>query len=187
MTRMGFYFDQTRCTGCHACAVACKDWHDIDAGPVNWLRIEAIEKGQYPELFLAYLFSPCYHCASPACVLACPVNAISKRESDGIVTVDREKCLGKEECNTLCLNACPWNAPQFGPEADARMQKCDLCMERLEQGQQPICVEACPMYALEVAPLEQLQAKYGSTTEATGFVYSERFRPSVVFKPRAEA
>jgi len=186
MTRMGFYFDQTRCTGCHACAVACKDWHDIDAGPVNWLRIESIEKGRYPELFLAYLFSPCFHCANPACVLACPVDAISKRESDGIVTVDGDKCLGKEECNTLCLNACPWNAPQFGPEAGARMQKCDLCLERLEQGQQPICVEACPMYAVEVGPLEQLQAKYGSTTEAAGFAYSERFQPSVIFRPKVE-
>lgn len=186
MTQMGFYFDQTRCTGCYACAVACKDWHDVDAGPVNWLRLQVVEKGRFPDLFMAYLVTPCYHCANPPCVLACPVSAISKRESDGIVIVDREKCLGKQECATLCLNACPWNAPQFGSEEDARMQKCDFCLERLEQGQQAICVEACPMYALDAGPLERLRAEYGGTTRAAGFISSERFDPSVTFKPKRE-
>ena len=47
MTQMGFYFDQTRCTGCYACVVACKDWHDIDAGPVSWMRVNTIEKGKF--------------------------------------------------------------------------------------------------------------------------------------------
>lgn len=184
MTQMGFYFDQTRCTGCYTCAVACKDWHDIDVGPVNWMRIHTIEKGKFPDLFVAYLASPCYQCVNPPCILACPSDAITKRESDGIVVVDREKCLGNRECRTLCLNACPWEAPQFGPEENARMQKCDLCLERLEQGQQSICVEACPMYALDVGPLDLLQAKYGDTVAAEGFDYSERFKPAVVFKPK---
>ena len=184
MTQIGFYFDQTRCVGCYTCSVACKDWHDIDAGPVNWLRVQVIEEGKFPDIFLTFQALPCYHCADPPCVLACPAGAISKRESDGIVIVDREKCLGKEECRTLCLNACPWDAPQFGPEENARMQKCDLCLERLEQGQQTICVEACPQYALDVGPLDELKAKYGDTVKATGFRYSERFKPSVTFKPR---
>ena len=60
MTQMGFYFDQTRCTGCFACAVACKDWHDIDAGPVNWLRVRTIEEGKFPDVFVACLASLCY-------------------------------------------------------------------------------------------------------------------------------
>lgn len=42
MSQVGFYFDQTRCTGCYTCAVACKDWHDIDAGPVNWMQVHVI-------------------------------------------------------------------------------------------------------------------------------------------------
>jgi len=184
MTQMGLYFDQTRCTGCYACAVACKDWHDIPAGPVNWMRVPAIEHGRFPNLFLAYLASPCYHCANPPCALACPVDAISKRESDGIVVVDREKCRGNKECRTLCLNACPWDAPQFGPEEGAKMQKCDLCRERLERRQQAICVEACPMYALDVGPLDDLRARYGDTLAAEGFRYSRRFRPAVIFKPK---
>lgn len=186
MTQMGFYFDQTRCTGCYTCAVACKDWHDLDAGPVNWMRVRAIEKGKFPNVFVAYLVSPCYQCAEPPCVLACPAAAIVKRESDGIVVVDREKCLGATECRTLCLNACPWDAPQFGSEENARMQKCDLCLERLEKGQQTICVEACPMYALDVGPLDELKAKYGDGVEAEGFSYSERFKPALVSRARRQ-
>ena len=184
MTQMSFYFDQTRCTGCYTCAVACKDWYDIDAGPINWMRVHTIENGRFPHLFVAYLCSPCYHCANAPCALACPVDAITKREDDGIVVVDREKCLGNGECRTLCLNACPWDAPQFGPEENAKMQKCDFCLERLEAGQQPICVEACPMYALDVSPLDKLKAKYGDAVEAEGFCYSERFKPSVTFKTK---
>jgi anaerobic dimethyl sulfoxide reductase subunit B (iron-sulfur subunit) len=186
MTQMGFYFDQTRCTGCYTCAVACKDWHDIPAGPVNWMRIKMIEDGKFPHLFLAYLASPCYQCANPPCVLACPVKAITKRESDGIVVVDREKCLGNKECHTLCLNACPWDSPQFGPEPGAKMQKCDLCLERLQKGQPTICVEACPMYALDAGPLDELREKYGDMTGAEGFCYSARFRPAAVFKPKRQ-
>ena len=187
MTQMGFYFDQTRCTGCYTCVVACKDWNDVDAGPVSWLRVRAIEKGKFPNPSLAYLFAPCYHCADPPCVLACPVDAISKRESDGIVVVDRENCSGSRECAMLCHNACPWDAPQFGPGENPKMQKCDFCLERIEQGQQTICVESCPMYALDAGPLERLEAERGANRQAEGFGDSERFAPSVTFKPKRNA
>lgn len=184
MTDMGFYFDQTRCTGCYTCAVACKDWHDLQAPGLNYMRVNVIEYGRFPDLFAAYLAQPCYHCANPACVKVCPTDAIFKREFDGIVVVDRDKCLGQEECSRLCLRACSWNAPQFGPEPDARMEKCDLCLERLEQGLRPICVEACPMYALDAGPLDELRKKYGDAVEATGFKTNAKIGPSAVFKPK---
>ena len=184
MSQMGFYFDQTRCTGCYTCAVACKDWHDVPAGPVSWMRVQAIENGKFPKPFLAYLCSPCYHCANPPCIIACPAQAIAKRESDGIVVGDKDKCLGKENCRQLCRNACPWKAPQFGTEENARMQKCDFCLERLEEGKKPICIEACPMYALDCGPLDELKKKYGDIVQAEGFRYSARFKPAVVFKPK---
>ena len=184
MPQLGFYFDQTRCTGCFACTVACKDWHDIPAGPINWIRIKEIEKGKYPNLFLTYLVLGCNHCKEAPCIKACPVNAITKRESDGIVIVNQEKCIGKTECGFKCLKVCPWDSPQFGFEENAKMQKCDLCIERLEQGQQTICVEACPMYALDVGPINKLRDKYGDNINAEGFSYSERYKPSIVFKPK---
>ena len=182
MPQLGIYFDQTRCTGCYTCQVACKDWHDVDAGPASWMRVRAIEEGKYPNPFLAYLAVPCYHCEAPPCIQACPADAISKRESDGVVLVDREKCVGNQECATLCRKACPWDAPQFRAEPGAKMEKCDLCHERLAAGRQTVCVEACPMYALDAGPLDALRAKHGSSTEAAGFRHVRRAGPSVVLK-----
>jgi anaerobic dimethyl sulfoxide reductase subunit B (iron-sulfur subunit) len=183
--QFAFYFDQTRCTGCFTCVVACKDWHDIPAGPANWMRVSNIEKGKYPHPFLAFLASACYHCAKPMCAAACPVHAIEKRSEDGIVVVNRGLCLGKDTCDK-CLKACPYKAPQFGAEQNSKMQKCDLCLDRWAEGKQPICVAACPMRALDAGPLEAMEAKYGEVRQAAGFKYNERLQPAVVFKPKAE-
>jgi len=183
---MGFYFDQTRCTGCHTCAVACKDWHDVNAGPANWMRIHTIEDGKFPDLFVAYLAASCYHCADPPCVKACPVDAIEKRTTDGIVVVNRKTCIGKEPCDSKCLKACPWNVPQFDSEPDAKMQKCNFCLDRIEKGQQVICVEACPMYALDAGPIEQLRQTYGNTLIAPGFRHFKKADPSITFKPKIQ-
>lgn len=182
--QIGFYFDQTRCTGCGACQVACKDWHDIPAGPENWIQALYTEKGKFPDVFVSYLVTPCYHCLDPVCIPACPPRVISKRDEDGIVVVDSEACLGNKECNVKCLKACPYEAPQFGPEPGARMRKCDLCLDRWLERKLPICVEACPTRALDVAPLHELKAKYGHIEEAEGFVYSKRTQPAIVFKPK---
>ncbi|MFC1864551.1 FAD-dependent oxidoreductase [Chloroflexota bacterium] len=101
----GFYFDQTRCTGCFACAIACKDWHDIPAGPAKWMRILYCEAGILPELFVSHVASPCYHCAEPVCAFVCPNEAITKRDEDGIVIVDREKCRGEHTCGIISETA----------------------------------------------------------------------------------
>ena len=107
ISQCGLFFDQTRCDGCYACAVACKDWHDIAPGPANWIRISTIEKGKYPNPFLAFNPEVCHHCLNAPCVEACPSQAICKRGEDGIVVVDREKCVGKEECGHPCSHECP--------------------------------------------------------------------------------
>jgi anaerobic dimethyl sulfoxide reductase subunit B (iron-sulfur subunit) len=187
MTQLGFYFNQTRCTGCYTCAVACKDWHDHQTATVNWMQIKIIEKGIFPNLFLAFLAVPCYQCEEPSCMAVCPVEAISKRASDGIVVVDQEKCLGKEQCKkTPCVRACFSRTPQFGPEENAKMQKCDFCLDRLDEGKQPICVEACPMFAIEIGVLSELQKKYGNHKEAHGFRNSKKIKPAAVFTPKPE-
>ena len=180
--QLAIHFNQARCTGCHTCVVACKDWHDVPAGPASWIRVKTIERGKYPEPFLAYLVSPCYHCAEPACVLACPVNALKKREQDGVVVVDRETCLGKDNCE-LCLEACPYDAPQFGAEENAKMQKCDLCIERWAEGKKPICVDSCPTRALDAGSMTEMIAEYGDSRKAEGFTYDEKLGPSIIFTP----
>ncbi len=177
----GFYFDQSRCIGCYTCVVACKDWHDIPAGPASLRSVVTIEEGKYPDLFVAFLSLSCGNCAQPLCREACPAGAITKRSEDGIVVVDKEMCLGKEACG-LCREACPYDAPQFGAEADARMQLCNFCLDRLAENKNPICVDACPMLALDAGSLPELTAKYGATRETAGFVYSEKACPSIIFK-----
>lgn len=107
LSQLGLFFDQTRCTGCYACVIACKDWHDIPPGPANWIRINTIEKGKYPHPFLAFTINVCYHCTNAPCLEACPSNAISKRSSDGIVVVDQDRCIGKDECGQSCSYQCP--------------------------------------------------------------------------------
>ena len=185
MNAHGFYFDQSRCTNCFTCIVACKDWHNLPAGPASWIRVNTIEKGSYPDLQVSFLVACCYHCAKPACVEACPAQAIAKREEDGIVVVDRAACLGKDQCQ-LCSEACPYGAPTFGEEENGKMQKCDFCVERLGQGLKPICVAACPLRALDIGPLEELTKKYNGVQEAEGFRLFSELRPSVIFKPKAK-
>ena len=182
--QIGFYFDQTRCTGCGACQVACKDWHDLPAGPENWMRVLYSENGKFPDVFVSYMVAPCYHCLDPVCIPACPTHAISKRDEDGIVVVDVEACLGNEECDIKCLKACPYDTPQFGPEPGAKMRKCNFCLDRWSDNQLPVCVDACPTRALDAGPLDELKAKYGDIQEAEGFVYSDRTKPSIVFQPK---
>ena len=181
----GFYFDQALCIGCYTCVVACKDWHDLPAGPASWRRMLSVEKGKFPNLFVAYLPLACCHCVEPPCVRACAVGAITKRKEDGIVVVDQEQCLGKDNCG-VCKEVCPYDAPQFGAEENAKMQMCNFCLDRLAINKNPICVESCPMMALDAGPMDKLRKKYGEIRGASGFVYSEDAGPSIIFKPKRE-
>jgi anaerobic dimethyl sulfoxide reductase subunit B (iron-sulfur subunit) len=182
--QIGFYFDQTRCIGCSACVIACKDWHDIPAGPEKWIRILYNEKGKFPDVFVSYMINPCYHCINPVCIPVCPVGAITKRTEDGIVIVDSKKCLGNVECDSKCLKACPYDAPQFGSEKGAKMHKCNYCIDRHLQNKIPACIESCRTRALDAGTLEELKMKYGHITEADNFVYSKTTKPAIVFKPK---
>ena len=182
--QIGFYFDQTRCTGCSACRVACKDWNDIPAGTENWMRVHYTEMGKFPNPFVSYMVAACWHCAEPVCVRACPVDAITKRAEDGIVLADSDVCLGNEACDVKCLKACPYDAPQFGEGNGAKMRKCNFCLDRHLQGKLPDCIEACPVRALDAGSLDELEKKYGTNREAVDFKYSKRIKPSVVIKPK---
>ncbi len=192
--QMGFYFDQTRCTGCQACVVACKDWYDIPVGEATRIKILYNEENKWRDVQVKYLTATCYQCLEPLCVDACKDGAMLKNEETGIIDVDAELCVGLEECNGRCLKACPYDAPQFGTGANPKMWKCDLCTDRLGQGQRAICEESCPTRAIEVAPLEELKAKFGDkeVIESRGrklkdgedFFYSTRTKPAVLVNPK---
>lgn len=154
----GFSFTKDKCIQCYGCEVACKSWRNAEFG-IRKRRVYNIWSGQYPEVKNASASVACMHCADPACVKACPVEALKKRPEDGIVVVDRDKCIG---CKT-CLKECPFGAPQFG--ADKKMQKCDLCVSELDLGKDmPPCVETCPTKALQLGKMDRAEK---AATQAT--------------------
>ena len=103
----------------------------------NW--DEDTSSGEYPNNYHFYLPRLCNHCTKPACLEACPVRAIYKREQDGIVLVDQDKCQGYRECN----KACPYDKVYFNM-VTGKSQKCIFCFPRVEQGVPPACARQCP-------------------------------------------
>ncbi|MCL5961401.1 MAG: 4Fe-4S dicluster domain-containing protein [Chloroflexi bacterium] len=130
------------CYGCHSCEVACKQEHNLPAGP-RWIRVVKVGPQRLGgKLVMNFNPSHCQHCAKPACLEACPEDAISKR-TDGIVVYHDDRCTG---C-MACIEACPFGSPQFN-EQKGVVQKCDLCVQRVDQGLDPACVHHCPTGAL---------------------------------------
>jgi len=151
--QFGFKFVVENCIQCHGCQVACKSWRGVELG-VKWRRVENIWEGAYPKVTCKSASVSCMHCAEPACVEACPEEAISKRPEDGIVVVDRDACIS---CGS-CAEACPFDVPQFGE--DETMQKCDMCVgERTSATEAPPCVATCPTEALALVMMDAAEKK----------------------------
>ena len=164
MGQKGFYFDQTRCTGCRTCSVACSDLHNY-APDIVLRRVIEVEGGTWKvntngtctqNVFAYYTSIGCNECENPVCVKACPTGAHHKRTEDGLVVIDTEKCIG---CG-MCAKACPYGSPVLD-KAAMKMRKCDGCVARTSKGGMPVCVEACPERALEFGDIEELRKKHG--------------------------
>jgi len=147
------------------------------------MKVNCLENGIFPEVSVSFTIRPCYHCEEPACIDACEHEAIFKRESDGIVVVDKDFCVACRECE----DACPYGAPQFSDENEPEMQKCDFCLDRWQAGKKPVCVEACPTRALDAGPIEKIREKYGTAQEAEGFLYDAQIRPAIILRPKRTA
>ena len=107
MEQHGFFFDQSRCSGCHTCAVACKSWHALPPGPLKYLKIYEYEKGSFVDVRLHFQWVPCYHCQDPVCVSSCPPGAMRKEEKYGAVLIESEKCDGCRICDDVCPDGAP--------------------------------------------------------------------------------
>ena len=180
MTQYGFFIDQSRCIGCNTCTIACMQWHDIPPGSVKLMRVYQWEKGTFPNTRIHILPIMCYHCENPVCIKACPSGAIYKEAKYGAVLIDADKCQGTRKC----WKACPYGAPQFdGDELGRKMSKCNMCIERLEQGLKPLCVLSCSMRALEFGPLDELVRKYGNLKRLEDMPKDSITNPAVIFRP----
>ena len=94
---------------------------------------------QFQDIFMFYLPRICNHCLNPACVGACTSGAAYKREEDGIVLIDQDRCRGWR----YCVTACPYKKPYYN-WASGKMEKCLLCYPRVEAGDSPACFHSCP-------------------------------------------
>jgi Fe-S-cluster-containing dehydrogenase component len=210
--KLGLAVDLDTCVGCHACAVACKEWngeslmaggapdydpYGKDPSGVWFNRIrhfEVAEFGNGPGTGTRTVNVPmsCMHCEDAECVTVCPTGASYKRAEDGIVLVDPEKCMG---CN-YCAWACPYGARELD-EIKGVMRKCTLCVDRIydqaldEADRQPACVLACPAHARHFGDFEDPHSKVSILARergGAGLMEELGYKPvNVYLPPRAPA
>ena len=182
MTQYGFHFDGTRCTGCKTCMLACKDYHNL-SNDVAFRQIYEYGLGEWTQdgnawtctTSVYYISEACNHCDSPMCFASCAQNAIIKDEDTGIVYIDAEKCI---DCGA-CAEACPYSIPKRDAENSVYV-KCDGCKDRVAEGKQPICVEACPLRALDFGDIEELRSSYGDVASVAPLADPSLTSPNLV-------
>ncbi len=197
MTRYGMVINLDRCVGCEACAVGCTVQHGLPRD-VRWSSVKQLEQGTYPQVAVLDLPLLCMHCAKPPCVAACPQDATHQRD-DGIVYVEQDKCIG---CGT-CATACPYGArhlvsdvasnhadggqtafeDQVFPAHQAMtMEKCTFCSDRVDAGEEPICVRTCVSNARVFGDLDDPASEVSKAAEgAQPLLADEGTEPSVLY------
>jgi len=181
--RLGLVIDLDTCVGCHACAVACKEWntggHPAPLSDLNaygagangvWLnRVHSFEVGEGTDSRTVNFPRSCLHCDDAPCVTVCPTGASYKRTDDGIVLIDEDLCIG---CK-LCSWACPYGAREYDP-LEGVMKKCTLCIDRIynetldEADRVPACVACCPANARHFGDFNDPDSKVSQLTAERG-------------------
>ncbi len=178
---VGLLYDATKCIGCKTCMVACQDANglprDTRLDPLYDAPTDLNDQAKTViKLFQdgdrrSYVKAQCMHCIDPACVNACMLGALQKREH-GAVTWDPSRCIGCRYCQI----ACPFDVPKFQwSSAAPRIVKCELCHDRLAEGKQPACTEVCPAKAVIYGPRTELLAEAKRRIAAN----PDRYQPKV--------
>lgn len=173
---VGILYDSTLCVGCQACMTACKQankmpletedpakrWdnpQDLSSKTLNIIKRyqdgSEATKDQEQDGY-AFIKRQCMHCLDPSCVSACPVSALRKDAKNGIISYNKDACIGCRYCQI----ACPFNIPKFQWESTTpEIVKCQLCSHLLKDGKYAACCSACPTGASLYGPMEDLIAE----------------------------
>jgi formate dehydrogenase iron-sulfur subunit len=169
MAKYGFLIDASRCIDCRACLMACSVENNVPQEHTRiWIKDTGI-LGDYPAMEHYTAPYHCMQCLDPSCVSACTVGALQKNE-DGIITYDQDRCIG---CR-YCMYACPFEVPHF--EWDQRLAliiKCDMCVSRLAEGQEPACAATCPTEAIQFGLREDMLAQAHARIQSDPHRYVE--------------
>jgi len=157
-----FHVDMGSCIGCKCCVVACNEQNGNPAS-INWRRVGEIEGGFFPAASRSYLSMGCNHCVDPTCLSGCPVDAYSKDSVTGIVRHSADACIGCQYCTWNCA----YGVPQYNAERGV-VGKCDMCYGRLEHGQSPACVSACPEGAIAIELVDIADWRAATAASAPG-------------------
>ena len=139
-----FHFDATACIGCRCCEVACNEQNN-NPSDIKWRRVGEMEGGEFPAFIQLFNSMSCNHCIDPECLKGCPTSSYIKIEETGIVVHEDDTCIGCQYCTWNCS----YGVPTFHEERKI-VTKCHMCHERLDVGQTPACVQACPSGAIEI-------------------------------------
>ena len=133
-----------RCTGCKACVSACHSLNGLDDHEV-WRDVGTLLGGRESPKWQQTITTACHHCEDPGCMNGCPVGAYEKDKDTGIVRHLDDQCIG---CS-YCILKCPYDVPKYSKKRGI-VRKCDMCHQRLAEGEAPACVQACPTEAIRI-------------------------------------
>ena len=177
--------DTSKCMACRGCQVACKQWNQLPAEKTTftgtyenppaftsrtWMKVTFREAEVDGDVRWYFGNQRCMHCNDAACILVCPVGAISHSES-GAVVIDPKKCIG---CN-YCVANCTFNVMGFDRKENLAM-KCTLCHDRTSNGLDPACVTACATGAIQYGDRSDLLRKGAARVEELRRAGSRRAR-----------
>jgi formate dehydrogenase iron-sulfur subunit len=156
-----FQVDLDACTGCKACVTACHRLNGLDDEEAEtWRSVGLLHGGTSNDPVQQTVTTACHHCVDPACMKGCPVNAYEKDPLTGIVRHLDDQCIGCQYCTLTC----PYEVPQFSKRRGI-VRKCDMCSDRLAEGEAPACVQACPNEAISIRIVETQQLLEQAQTE----------------------
>jgi Fe-S-cluster-containing dehydrogenase component/DMSO reductase anchor subunit len=143
-----FEVDLDSCSGCKACVVACHALNGLEENE-SWRDVGFVHGGSHASPFQQTITTACHHCADPGCLNGCPVLAYEKDPVTGIVRHLDDQCIGCQ----YCVLKCPYDVPKYS-ERLGIVRKCDMCHNRLAEGEAPACVQACPTEAIKIVKVE---------------------------------